>query len=160
MTAAQTPRRVLLTPVLNEEASGLPVLQVAAALLHAGIVDEMVAADGGCTDGTTELVRRAGHRVIPPGAVSTLGKGGNVVHALRSLDLRADGRLEADDAGQAGLAGAQPCDQIVADLLLDGAGVVAGCAKRTSGRGQLIGHPMTVRLVPARRRPASSDRAG
>ena len=90
MTAAPTSRRVLLTPVLNEEASGLPVLQVAAALLHAGIVDEMVAADGGCTDGTTELVRRAGHRVIPPGAVSTLGKGGNVVHALRSLDLRAD----------------------------------------------------------------------
>ena len=98
MTTAPTPRRVLLTPAFDEEASGLPVLGIAAELLAAGLVDEVVVADGGSTDGTVDLVRRAGHRIVPPGPTSSLGKGGNVVHALRSLDLHPDDRVLLLDA--------------------------------------------------------------
>jgi len=91
-------RRVLLTPAFNEEDSGLPVLAVAEVLLAASAIDELFVADGGSTDGTAALATRAGHRVIAPGPTSTLGKGGNVVHALRSLDLHPDDRVLLLDA--------------------------------------------------------------
>ena len=81
----------------------------------------------------------ADQRADQPGlALAALAEQHHVVAGeQRPLDLGQHGVVVADDAGEARLAGAQPGQQVVAQLLLDGAVHVAGGAQLAEGAGQV-----------------------
>ena len=54
-----------------------------------------------------------------------------------ALEVGEDGVVEADDAGEAGVAGPEAGEEVGADLLLDGAVLVSGRAQRAEGGRQL-----------------------
>ena len=104
------------------------------------------------------LVEQADQGADQPGlALAALAEQDHVVAGEQGpLDLGEHGLVEADDAGQGGLAGGQPGQQVVADLGLDargargrwraarrGCGSEAGCSPddRTSGCAPAHGVP-------------------
>ena len=82
-------------------------------------------------DDRRPLVEQAGEGADQPGlALAALAEQDEVVAGeQRALEVGQDGVVEADDAGETGLAGAQPGEQVVADLGLDGAVDVAARAQ-------------------------------
>ena len=75
----------------------------------------------GAGDHRRPLVEQADQRADQPGlALAALAEQHDVVAGEQGpLELGQHGVVEADDAGNAGLAGAQPGQQVVAELLLD-----------------------------------------
>ncbi len=88
-------RLAIVIPTLNEEAALRLLLPAALAA-----ADEVVVSDGGSRDGTCEVARSLGARVVvgPPGRGGQLTRGAEATTAPLLLFLHADTRLPADAA--------------------------------------------------------------
>src|SRR5262249_13802403 len=98
---------------------------------------ERVAVQRAALDRRDPFVEEAGQRAQQAG----LGLGSEpeqdevVPREERVDDLRLDGQLVADDAREQRLPGPQPRDEVGAQLVLDGAGAMAGGPKLAEGAG-------------------------
>jgi hypothetical protein len=83
------------------------------------------------------LVQQVDQRADQPGlALPALAQQHDVVAGEQgALQLRQDGVVEADDAGEALPATAQECQQVVPDLVLDGLVAVPGGPQGAQGGG-------------------------
>jgi rSAM/selenodomain-associated transferase 2 len=86
-------RLAIVIPTLNEEAALRQLLPAALAA-----ADEVVVSDGGSLDGTVEVARTLGARVVtgPPGRGGQLTRGADATDAPLLLFLHADTRLPPD----------------------------------------------------------------
>lgn len=99
MSGSRPPAAALavVIPTLNE-ATRLPLLLADLAQAPAGLIDELVVADGGSGDGTGRVAQLAGARVLhsPPGRGRQLQRGIAATTAPWLLLLHADARLCPD----------------------------------------------------------------
>lgn len=88
-----SPRLSVVIPTLNEAES----LERAIASARA-VADEVIVSDGGSTDGSIEIARRAGARVVEgaPGRGAQLNRGGAAASGEVLLFLHADSTLPRD----------------------------------------------------------------
>lgn len=132
-----------VVPALNEAPA---IASVVAGLRATGLLNEVVVVDNGCTDGTGELARAAGARVVrePRRGYGRACLAG--VRALRSevvVLLDGDGADELDDVAR-----------VLAPLLAGEADLVVGARTLSVERGamtpqQLIGNRIAVGVVRA-----------
>jgi rSAM/selenodomain-associated transferase 2 len=98
--ASETPEIALVIPALNEAAEIAPPLAAARrALQRAGLQAEILVADGGSSDATAEIARRAGaDRIVscPPGRARQMNAAARASPAPWLLFLHADARLDDD----------------------------------------------------------------
>ena len=106
-----------------------------------GMVVDLASGDGG-----HRLVEEADQRAHDPALrLAALAEKNDVVpRDHRVGELRQDGFVVADDAGQKRLTGAQAGEQVAAHLLLDGLAPVPGRAKLGDGARPWRGHPCTI----------------
>jgi hypothetical protein len=95
----------------------------------------------GAGDVGRPLVEQIDQAPDQPGlALAPLAEQDHVVAGeQRPLDLGQHGVVVADDAGEARRAGAQPVEQVVAELLFHGAELVPGGAQLTDGARKIGG---------------------
>ena len=119
------------------------------------VVVDLAAGDDG--DPLVEQPDQGAHQ--PGLALAALAEQHQVVAGEQgALELGQDGVVEADDAGEGRLARAQPVEQVLADLLLDGARGVAGVAQLAQRRRAVrVAHAPTLRLPV--KEPAAGPRS-